>query len=163
MQSKTIWLITILLVIATLFSALAVADETLPPGNVTDLSGNPGEMWIDWSWTNPSDIDFDHVEIYLDGIPETTTSSASYFGVVKDHHIKARGRGVNFLDDIQVAESDVSEIASDSTNAQERSGQPADTMPPVQVNEVRQVDIKQKIKALEDFGIISDVVHKNKK
>ncbi|WP_445475364.1 PGF-pre-PGF domain-containing protein [Methanococcoides methylutens] len=81
MQNKTIWLFTILLVIAILFSALAVADETLPPGNVTDLAGTPGETWIDWSWGNPSgpnDSDFSHVEVYLDGNPETTTSSTSY-------------------------------------------------------------------------------------
>ncbi|NYT19670.1 MAG: hypothetical protein GKC08_05205, partial [Methanosarcinales archaeon] len=78
MQSKNIWLITILLVIAILFSALAVADETLPPGNVTDLAGTPGETWIDWSWSNPDDTDFAHVEIYLDGTFETTTSSTSY-------------------------------------------------------------------------------------
>ncbi|SET12425.1 PGF-pre-PGF domain-containing protein, partial [Methanococcoides vulcani] len=89
--------------------------------------------------------------------------SASYVGVNKGYHAKARDRGVGSLDDMQVAEGDVSETASDSTNAQERSGQPAETIPPAQVNEVQPVDIEQKIKALEDSGIISDVVHKNKK
>ncbi|TQD26301.1 NosD domain-containing protein [Methanolobus vulcani] len=38
------------------------------PAIVTGLSEvDIGYTWINWSWTNPSDVDFDHCEIYIDG------------------------------------------------------------------------------------------------
>ncbi|WP_167879456.1 S8 family serine peptidase, partial [Methanococcoides sp. NM1] len=56
----------------------AFTNDTTAPSSVTGLSGDPGETWINWSWTNPSDPDFDHVEIYLDGFFKLNSSSTSY-------------------------------------------------------------------------------------
>ncbi|RLI92741.1 MAG: hypothetical protein DRO92_04890, partial [Candidatus Altiarchaeales archaeon] len=43
-------------------------EDTTPPGSVTGLrETSVGDTWIEWSWNNPSDIDYHHAEIYLDG------------------------------------------------------------------------------------------------
>ncbi|MFP3043577.1 fibronectin type III domain-containing protein [Treponema primitia] len=58
---------------SALFFALAVLvfsacaspsnSDTTPPGVVSGLSGNPGDSQVILNWSNPSDSDFDHVEI----------------------------------------------------------------------------------------------------
>ncbi|UGV41647.1 PGF-pre-PGF domain-containing protein [Methanococcoides orientis] len=59
-------------------SSTNTTADTTTPSSITGLSGSPGETWINWSWSNPSDPDLDHVELYLDGIFQTNTSSTSY-------------------------------------------------------------------------------------
>ena len=55
------------------------ADDTTPPGSVSGLNEtSAGANWIRWAWTNPVDIDFNHVMIYLDGLFVTNTSDAFY-------------------------------------------------------------------------------------
>jgi C1A family cysteine protease len=49
------------------------------PGSTTDLhikSSTSGS--ITWGWTNPANHDFDHVEVYLDGVFQANTSGSSY-------------------------------------------------------------------------------------
>jgi hypothetical protein len=46
--------------------------------SVTDLESTNGTSWINWTWTNPTDPDFNHNEIYLNGAFKTNTS-AEYF------------------------------------------------------------------------------------
>lgn len=41
-------------------------DDT-PPSSITDLRSTVGDTWINWTWTNPKDADFNHTIIYLDG------------------------------------------------------------------------------------------------
>jgi PKD repeat protein len=54
------------------------ADVT-PPGPVTGLGETAvGSSWINWAWTNPSDLDFNHVELWLNGTNIANTSAASY-------------------------------------------------------------------------------------
>ena len=53
--------------------------DTTPPSSVTNLaSQSKGETWIRWDWTNPSDPDFDHAEIWLNGTFKTNTSNYFY-------------------------------------------------------------------------------------
>ncbi|UGV41649.1 PKD domain-containing protein [Methanococcoides orientis] len=85
--------------------------------------------------------------------------STSYIGVTKGYHIKAKDRVANFLDEVKVTE----ETASDSTNLQDISDQSAERIPTAQGNEIQPVDIEQKLKKMEESGILSDVIHKNKK
>ncbi|WP_340819209.1 S-layer protein domain-containing protein [Methanolobus sp. WCC4] len=56
------------------------STDTTAPGAVTSLSSSTGETWIEWSWTNPSDSDFDGTMIYLDGVYQTnlTSGDSSY-------------------------------------------------------------------------------------
>jgi len=43
-------------------------QDTTPPAGVTDLNETAtGENWIYWGWANPSDDDFNHTEIWING------------------------------------------------------------------------------------------------
>ncbi|WP_370573568.1 PGF-pre-PGF domain-containing protein [Methanomethylovorans sp.] len=53
-------------------------QDTTPPASVTKLKeGSVGSSWIRWTWTNPTDADFSHAMIYIDGTFVTNTSSKS--------------------------------------------------------------------------------------
>ncbi|WP_214044757.1 hypothetical protein, partial [Methanomethylovorans sp.] len=53
--------------------------DTTPPATVTDLHASSiGANWVRWAWTNPTDADFGHVRIYINGAFVTTTPSNSY-------------------------------------------------------------------------------------
>jgi len=61
---------------ASEFEGYAI-DKT-PPSSITDLQSTIGTTWLNWTWTNPTDQDFNHTEIFLNGIFNTSTS-AEYF------------------------------------------------------------------------------------
>lgn len=51
--------------------------DTTPPKGVTNLKAQEvGQSHILWSWTNPSDKDFNHTEIYKNGVFITVLSSS---------------------------------------------------------------------------------------
>ncbi len=55
------------------------AADTIPPASVTNLKeASSNSSWINWAWINPSDADFSHVTVYIDGVFITNTSEASY-------------------------------------------------------------------------------------
>ena len=45
---------------------------------ITNLSSTNGTLWINWTWTNPSDPDFNHTEIYLNSLHQTNTSTTFF-------------------------------------------------------------------------------------
>lgn len=53
-------------------------EDLTPPCSITDLHPTAATTWLNWTWTNPSDPDFNHTEIYLDGVFQTIVS-AEYF------------------------------------------------------------------------------------
>ena len=55
-----------------------LAPDYLPPSSITNLQSTKGTTWIKWTWQNPTDTDFDHTEVYLNGAYQTETS-AEYF------------------------------------------------------------------------------------
>lgn len=57
---------------------LTVKIDTTPPSTISDLQNTTGITWINWTWTNPSEEDFSHAVIYLDGVWQTNTSEAYY-------------------------------------------------------------------------------------
>lgn len=59
-------------------SYTALTPDNLPSSFVINLQSNKGTTWINWTWQNPTDSDFNHAEIYLNGIFQTNTS-AEYF------------------------------------------------------------------------------------
>ncbi|WP_210409211.1 hypothetical protein, partial [Methanococcoides methylutens] len=59
-------------------SSVNTTADITAPSSITGLFGTPGETWINWSWSNPSDPDFSHVEVYLDDIFKLNTSSTYY-------------------------------------------------------------------------------------
>ena len=55
------------------------ASDTTPPVSVTNLNGTAvGETWINWTWTNPTDKDFSHVTVYLNGTWKVNTPNPFY-------------------------------------------------------------------------------------
>jgi len=49
-------------------TATTQATDTTPPATVTNLNESAtGTTWIYWTWTNPSDSDFNHTEIWING------------------------------------------------------------------------------------------------
>ncbi|WP_214045703.1 lamin tail domain-containing protein, partial [Methanomethylovorans sp.] len=55
------------------------ASRQMPPASVTDLRETAtGTNWIHWEWTNPTDADFSHVMVYIDGVFVTTTPNNYY-------------------------------------------------------------------------------------
>ncbi len=53
--------------------------NSTPPASISSLENSAaGPAWIRWTWTNPSDADFSHVMVYIDGSFVTTTSD-NYF------------------------------------------------------------------------------------
>jgi hypothetical protein len=57
---------------------LTVKIDTTPPASISDLQNNTGTTWINWTWTNPTDEDFNHTMVYLNGIFKTNTSNPYY-------------------------------------------------------------------------------------
>ncbi|WP_333786917.1 PGF-pre-PGF domain-containing protein [Methanomethylovorans sp.] len=57
---------------------ITVVDHT-PPSTVSSLrETGTGTNWIRWSWKNPSDPDFSHLMVYLDGVFIRKTPNAFY-------------------------------------------------------------------------------------
>jgi PGF-pre-PGF domain-containing protein len=56
-----------------------VSEDTTPPASVTNLRETDiGQNYIEWSWINPKDADFNHVMVYIDDILVTTASEEYY-------------------------------------------------------------------------------------
>ena len=58
------------------------SDDTSPPSPIRDLVSDNGSSWINWTWTNPSDPDFNHTELYLNGTFLTNIpASQNYYNI----------------------------------------------------------------------------------
>jgi parallel beta-helix repeat protein len=55
-----------------------IVGDTTPPASISNLQNETGETWINWTWDNPPDADFDHVMVYVDGVWEANTSEEFY-------------------------------------------------------------------------------------
>jgi len=52
--------------------------DTTPPESITNLTNTTGQTWINWTWTNPPDVDFNYTMIYLNGVWQLNTSNPFY-------------------------------------------------------------------------------------
>ncbi len=59
-------------------SYFTLEEDLTPPCGITDLHPTAGTTWLNWTWTNPSDPDFNHTETYLNGVFRTIASSDHY-------------------------------------------------------------------------------------
>ena len=59
-------------------SISVISTDSEMPGSVSNLLANPGLTWINWTWTNPTDPDFNHTEIYLDDVFWTIISAEHF-------------------------------------------------------------------------------------
>ena len=59
--------------------AKIITEDIKPPTSVTNLKESAvGSDWIRWTWANPTNEDFSHVLVYIDGRLVTTTSEMYY-------------------------------------------------------------------------------------
>ncbi|MCG2759046.1 MAG: hypothetical protein L6263_11520 [Desulfobacteraceae bacterium] len=78
-----------------MFVTEATSDVT-PPASVTNLQNVTGSLFIRWTWTDPSDTDFDHVEVKIDGtfitnVPKGTGEfNATFLMPTSTHNISLR-------------------------------------------------------------------------
>ena len=56
----------------------ATTPDTTPPSSITNITPTAGTTYLNWTWTNPPDPDFNHTEIYLNGTFQTITSSEHF-------------------------------------------------------------------------------------
>ena len=54
--------------------------DTIPPSGITNLRNTTYQQtYINWTWTDPTDLDFDHVALYLDGTWRTNITKGIGF------------------------------------------------------------------------------------
>jgi len=63
-------------------------EDTTPPASITNLANITGNFWINWTWANPSDPDFNHTMIYIDNGWVLNTSESFYNGSYSSHATK---------------------------------------------------------------------------
>ena len=56
----------------------SIADTT-PPASITNLTNVTGNFWHNWTWSNPTDSDFNHTMIYLNNVFTTNVSNSTSF------------------------------------------------------------------------------------
>ncbi|MBC7085664.1 MAG: PGF-pre-PGF domain-containing protein [Methanomethylovorans sp.] len=60
-------------------ASLIITIDQTPPSPVMNLTATlTGPSWILWTWTNPSDPDFSHVMVYIDGVYHMDISDTYY-------------------------------------------------------------------------------------
>ncbi len=64
----------------TRINSLLFAEDTTPPASISNLQSTTGTTWINWTWINPLDTDFNVTQIYIDGI-YNISSSLIYFNL----------------------------------------------------------------------------------
>jgi nitrous oxidase accessory protein NosD len=53
--------------------------DTEPPASITNLTNTTYEQThINWTWTNPNDVDFNHIMVFIDDVWQTNTTSEYY-------------------------------------------------------------------------------------
>jgi PGF-pre-PGF domain-containing protein len=111
----------------------AISADITPPASVTNLEETEvGTEWINWNWTNPDDIDFSHVMVYLDAVFVTNTSNNFYnstgFAEGTMHTISTRTVDSN------------GNINSTWVNDSAITETPADTTPPASVTNLEETE-----------------------
>jgi len=116
-------------------SYTATMLDTIPPASITSLSPTAGESWINWTWTNPSDPDFNHTIIYMDGMHVANVSESFY-------------NATNLLPDTvhEISTHTVDKIGNVNetwVNASARTAALPDTTPPASITELQNISYAQ--------------------
>ena len=108
----------------------AVPDTT-PPASITNLRNVTGQTWINWTWTNPQDADFNYTMVYLDGVWKTNTSKPFYnaTGLVPDTYYEIGTRTVDKVGNINVT----------GVNQTAKTKAVPDTTPPASITNLQNV------------------------
>ena len=97
-----------------------------PPASITNLQNTTGQKWICWTWINPTDDDFNHTIVYLDGNWKTNTSKSYYI---------AKGLDTNTSHEISTHTVDTNgNVNKTWVNQTAKTNLSADTTPPIIIN-----------------------------
>ncbi len=64
---------------STVLTAVIAADTTAPASITNLVMENNGTSWIKWNWTNPLDIDFSYVAIWINNGWHNASAGANFF------------------------------------------------------------------------------------
>jgi len=59
-------------------ATITVTNPITPLQSVSDIQSSNGSTWINWTWKNPIDTNFNHTEIYLNGTFQSNTSAENF-------------------------------------------------------------------------------------
>ncbi|WP_321420665.1 PGF-pre-PGF domain-containing protein [uncultured Methanomethylovorans sp.] len=83
-------------------TAITIAPDRTSPASVTNLKESAvGLNWINWKWVNPSNADFSHVKVYMNGVFITNTSGKS----INSYNSTGLSEGNNYTISIQTVDS----------------------------------------------------------
>src|SRR5659263_369311 len=77
-------------------SANKTIYDTAPPASINNIAAASTPLYVNWTWTDASDSDLDHVEVYIDSAFKTNLNkgvefyNASYFEPNSTHMISTR-------------------------------------------------------------------------
>ncbi|MCX9012915.1 MAG: carboxypeptidase regulatory-like domain-containing protein [Candidatus Methanoperedens sp.] len=80
---------------ADIVNANKTIYDTAPPEGISNINAAPAPRYIYWTWTDPSDADLDHIEVYIDSTFKQNVTrgvqyyNASYFMPNSTHTISA--------------------------------------------------------------------------
>ncbi|MFV9677446.1 MAG: PKD domain-containing protein, partial [Methanosarcinales archaeon] len=79
-------------------------QDTTPPASITTLTSTLGHTWINWTWKNPADADFNYTMVYLNGTWQTNTSNEYYnaTGLVTNTSYKLSTHTVDLVGNVNV-------------------------------------------------------------
>lgn len=85
-----------------------LGPDSVPPGTVTNLDEQyVGAHWIQWAWTNPTNPDFDHVEVWLNSTFYANVSKPQNYynatGLAQDTVYDIQTRTADFYDNINAS------------------------------------------------------------
>jgi len=103
-------------------SYTAIVDTEAPSG-ISDLQATTGLTWINWTWLNPSDVDFNHTILYLNGdfLANTSDSYYNVTGLLENTEYELGTLSVDFSGNVN--ETWINDTATtNKTESQEPSG-----------------------------------------
>nr|WP_321417407.1 PGF-pre-PGF domain-containing protein [uncultured Methanomethylovorans sp.] len=108
--------------------------DTTAPSSVTGLNeASVGSSWIYWTWTNPTDEDFNYATIYVDGAFITNTSAGYY-------NLTGLSEGTTHIISTKTVDTS-GNINSTWVNDSASTISPTDIVPPASVTNLGEADV----------------------
>jgi len=126
------------LIIVMAFAVASSADT--PPASITNLQNTTyEETYIEWTWVDPTDSNFTHVMVYIDGVLQSsnTTKGVEFFNAT------GLSSGVNYeIATHTVGINDSINTAWENETAETKSA-PPDTTPPASITSLKNTTYKE--------------------
>ncbi|MFA0823650.1 MAG: PGF-pre-PGF domain-containing protein [Methanomethylovorans sp.] len=107
--------------------------DTTAPASVTELEAGVGSSWINWTWTNPTDEDFNYATVYIDNAFVTNTSTGYY-------NLTSLSEGTTHIISTRTVDTS-GNINSTWVNDSASTTVSADIIPPASVTNLGETDV----------------------